>query len=136
MITLAKSVEVDKAVDQILKSLGLVSTEEALGKAVDSLTETENDEAIKILSDISVPEASRYALLLTIAKRYKLNWLRDYVIELLKLRCSVNRLGRREIVRMVSGMEVREHAGLRAWLARKFGRGKKEKESAMGYAPF
>jgi len=127
--------EVDKTVEEILRQLGLVSTEEALGQAVQNLTDVD-EEKIKLLTDVNVFEINQIALMLTIAKRYNIGWLKDFVREVLKLRVSANRLGRREIVRMITGMEVREHAGVRGWLAKKFGKGKKKEEAAVTYAAF
>jgi len=124
---------VDRAVMDILRQIGIVpSTEEALGQAVTNLTEI-GEEKIKLLSDVELWEINQLALMLTIAERYDMDWLNTYVKNVLKLRVSAKRLGRREIVRMIAGSTEREYAGMRGWIAKRFGRGK-EKE-ATPYAP-
>lgn len=126
--------EIDNAVMVILRQIGIVpSTEEALGQAVANLTEID-DEKIKLLSDVSLWEINQLSLMITIAERYDMDWLRTYVKNVLKLRVSAQRLGRREIVRMIAGSATREYAGMRGWIAKRFGRGKKKKE-ATPYAP-
>jgi len=124
---------VDKTVMNILRQIGIVpSTEEALGQAVQNLTEVD-EEKIKLLSDVELWEINQLALMFTIAERYDMDWLRTYVRNVLKLRVSARRLGRREIVRMISGAAEREYAGMRGWIAKRFGRGKKKE--ATPYAP-
>jgi len=122
---------IDEAVLEILRKLGIApNTEEALGQAVSNLTDVD-EEKIKLLSDLQIWEINQLALMLTIAERYDIQWLRTYVDNMLKLRVSVQRLGRREIVKMISGSAEREHAGVRGWLRRRFG---KKKEEGLGYA--
>jgi hypothetical protein len=62
-----------------------------------------------------------------------MDWLKTYVYNVLRLRVSAKRLGRREIVRMIAGSAEREHAAVRSWIAKRFGRGKKEEKAQ--YAP-
>jgi len=123
---------VDNVSLAVLRELGIVSTEEALGQAVQSLTEIDQ-EKIKLLSDVELWEINQLALMFTIAERYDMDWLRTYVRNVLKLRVSARRLGRREIVRMISGAAEREYASMRGWIAKRFGRGKKRE--ATPYAP-
>jgi hypothetical protein len=125
--------EIDSAVMNLLRQIGIVpSTEEALGQAVANLTEID-EEKIKLLSDVGLWEVNQLALMLTIAERYDMDWLKTYVKNVLKLRVSARRLGRREIVRMIAGSAEREHAGMRGWIAKRFGRGKRKE--ATPYAP-
>jgi hypothetical protein len=128
-----KEKTVDDFVMDVLRQIGIVpSTEEALGQAVQNLTEIEQ-EKIKLLSDVELWEINQLALMLTIAERYDMDWLRTYVQNVLKLRVSARRLGRKEIVRMIAGSSEREYAGMRGWIAKRFGRGKKKE--ATPYAP-
>ncbi|RLI44544.1 hypothetical protein DRO69_07145 [Candidatus Bathyarchaeota archaeon] len=130
---MAKSSDVNAAVMDILRSLGITpSREEALGQAVTNLTDID-EEKLKLLSDVELGEINQLSLMLTIAERYDIDWLKTYVHNVLRLRVSANRLGRREIVRMIAGSAEREHAALRGWIARRFGRGKKKEETP--YAP-
>jgi len=126
--------EIDNAVMNILRQIGVVpSTEEALGQAVSNLTEID-EEKIKLLSDVGLWEINQLSLMLTIAERYDMDWLKTYVKNVLKLRVSARRLGRREIVRMIAGTAEREYAGMRGWIAKRFGRGRKKREETP-YAP-
>ena len=53
-------------------------------------------------------EIPRFAIFLIIAERYNLSWLKSYVLNELKLRVSVNRLGRKEIVNIASSKGLTE----------------------------
>jgi len=126
--------EIDNAAMNILRQIGVVpSTEEALGQAVSNPTEIA-EEKIKLLSDVGLRVFNHLSLMLTIAERYDMDWLKTYVKNVLKLRVSARRLGRREIVRMIAGMAEREYAGMRGWIAKRFGRGRKKREETP-YAP-
>jgi len=74
----------------------LMGFDEALAHSIHSLTSS--DKKIKLLSDLYIEEIPFISLLLTVARKEKLDNLNNFVKEFLRLRVSYNRKGRDEIV--------------------------------------
>jgi len=91
------SSELEK-VKELMQVIGF-SPEEAVAQAVNILSK---EDKIKMFSEVEMREVERLSLLLTIAERYSLSWLKTYVINELLLRVSHKRMGRKEFVEMVS----------------------------------
>jgi len=102
--------------NKLLQQIGITTKDEALAQAIQELSD---EEKIRLFSQIAPYEDDPLALILTIADRYEISWLKDFIEEKLKLRVSLNRLGRREFVHIVSEGRKEEKKGLRERLARK-----------------
>jgi len=90
---------------RILEILQGKTKEESVARAIENLS---NEEKIMFFSDLNLYEIPRFATFLIIAKRYDLNWLKNYALNELNLRVSVNRLGRKEIVSIASSKGLTE----------------------------
>jgi hypothetical protein len=95
------------------------SKEEALAKAVEHLADADK---ILLFSDILSFEIPKLSTLKVIAHRYGLEWLNQYLTFNLLLRVSRERLGRKEIVSMVSSKTIPLTERFRRFL----GKGKEE----------
>jgi len=95
------------------------SKEEALAKAVEHLADVDK---IMLFSDILSFEIPKLSTLKVIAHRYGLEWLNQYLTFNLLLRVSRERLGRKEIVNIVSSKTI----PLGEKFRRFFGKGKEE----------
>lgn len=73
----------------------LMGFDEALALSLSSLT---NEDKVKLMSDLYADEIPFIALLFTISKRHSLKSLNNFINEFLKLRVSLERKGRDEIV--------------------------------------
>jgi hypothetical protein len=110
---------------ELLQKLGLGSKEEAVAKGIANLTE---DEKLEFITMITMGEDEELSTMLTIAADYELAWLEDWVIDKLKLRCSVNGWRANQIVSIAA--EKRKEEGRFGFLGRIFKRG--EGKSKLG----
>lgn len=108
-------------VTELLKALGIGGKEEAIAKAIGDLTD---EEKLEFLTYLYAFEDDSLSLMLTIAERYKLSWLRQFVRWKLKLRTSVGGWRANQLVSIAS--EKRREQSRFGFLSRFFGR-KKEK---------
>lgn len=111
--------KVDEEFKKILESLGATTKEEALAQAIQELSDREK---VKMFSEIAPYEDETLACLLVIADRYRLSWLKSFLLEKLQLRVSILRQGRKEYVDMAIG-ERKAKQPLFGWIRR----GKEEK---------
>jgi len=77
----------------------IYGVEEAIARSVIELTDVK-DEKAKVLSELSLEEIPFVAMLFTVSNRYNLKNLEIFCKEFLKLRVSLDRKGRRELVRI------------------------------------
>lgn len=80
------TVQRDARRKEILDRLGL-SKEEAIAKSIGNLTDNEK---VDFTTNLLPGEDSSFAVMDSIAERYDLPWLKDYVLRTKRLRTSVN----------------------------------------------
>jgi len=99
--------------------LGDISTsEEALGKIMGLLA----DESKKfMITDLDPDEIIHLAGLLSVAEKYNITILRNFIYYLMLLRISKNRKGREEIIRL-GGARMEQQENLRQRLGKLFSR--------------
>ena len=100
-----KMTEEEISLDEVAETLKVImgkGREEALAEAIEQLG---SEEKILLFTEIEKREVPLITLKKVIAKRYKLNWLDDYVDTELKLRVSIKRRGRNELVKVVVGVK-------------------------------
>jgi len=85
-------------VDDLLKG---VEQKSEFDKVVKELT---SDENLLLKTELSKREINKLALLLTISKKYKFDFLEDLIILIMKMRVSIGRKGRKEIVEIAKGI--------------------------------
>lgn len=111
-------------VKEIMRNLSLGGKEEAIARAVSELTD---EQKIAMLSNLYPFEDEELCLIQLIGERYDVGFLKDYVREKLKLRCSV--MGwRANQVAAIAAEAKRQRVGL---LTRLFGREKRKEESEL-----
>lgn len=108
---------------ELLQKLGLGSKEEAIAKGIADLTD---EDKLEFVSMVYPFEDDELSLMLTIAEDYELDWLETFVLEKLKLRCSVNGWRASQIVSIAA--EKRKEQGRFGFLGRLFKRGEGEKK--------
>lgn len=101
--------------------LGLKTREDAIAKGIEDLT---NEDKIKILSNLYPFEDEEMALLLHIAREFELDWLKDYVMDGLLLRCSVGGWRARQLENIATAKEKKKSTF--GFLGRLFRREKKK----------
>jgi len=75
----------------------------ALAGAIEKLTSTD---AIELLANIDRRDIPRYALLLSIAEDFNLDWLKKFVEHELRLTCSIGGRRSEQIVRVAKNPEI------------------------------
>ena len=75
---------------------------QALAEAIETLG---SEEKIMLFTEVEKREIPYIALKKVIAKRYNLEWLEDHVRNDLKLRVSIKRKGRSELVKVIAGLK-------------------------------
>jgi hypothetical protein len=100
--------EKEKKLKEILKNIGLGSREEAIAQAIKDLSD---EEKLEFFSLLAMGEDDSLALMLTIAERYDLAWLRMYVIKKLKLRTSVQGWRAKQITDIAAEKRKTEEGG-------------------------
>ena len=111
---------------EILKTLGMGGREEAIAKAIGDLTD---EEKLEFLTYLYPFEDDALSTMMTIADRYGLSWLRDWVRWKIKLRTSVGGWRANQLVNIAS--EKRREQPRFSFLSRIFGRSRK-KEKGLG----
>ena len=106
---------------EILKTLGMGGREEAIAKAIGDLTD---EEKLEFLTYLYPFEDDALSTMMTIAERYNLKWLEDWVRWKIKLRTSVGGWRANQLVNIAS--EKRREQSRFSFLSRIFGR-KKQK---------
>lgn len=94
--------EFAQEVKEVLEAITGKSREEALAEAIETLG---SEEKILLFSEVDKKEVPYLALKLVIAQRYNLTWLKDIVHNELKLRVSIKRKGRNELVKVIAGIK-------------------------------
>lgn len=100
--------------------------EEAIAKAIGDLTD---EEKLEFLTYLYPFEDDALSTMMTIADRYHLSWLRDWVRWKIKLRTSVGGWRANQLVNIAS--EKRREQSRFSFLSRIFGRSRK-KEKGLG----
>lgn len=90
---------------RILEVLQGKTREESVAQAIEDLS---NEEKIMFFSDLHPSEIPRFACFNNISKRYEKRFLKDYILDELKLRVSIDRRGRKEIVSIASSRSITE----------------------------
>ena len=107
---------------EILKTLGMGGREEAIAKAIGDLTD---EEKLEFLTYLYPFEDDSLSTMMTIADRYHLKWLKDWVRWKIKLRTSVGGWRANQLVNIAS--EKRREQSRFSFLSRIFGSRKKQK---------
>ena len=113
-------------VAELLKTLGMGGREEAIAKAIGDLTD---EEKLEFLTYLYPLEDDSLSLMMTIADRYNLKWLKDFVKWKIKFRTSVGGWRANQLVNIAS--EKRREQSRFSFLSRIFGRSRK-KEKGLG----
>jgi len=97
--------EEELSFDEVMEALRVImgkGREEALAEAIETLG---SEEKIMLFTEVEKREIPYIALKKVIAKRYNLEWLEDHVRNDLKLRVSIKRKGRSELVKVIAGLK-------------------------------
>lgn len=97
---------------QVLQRLNLGSKEEAIAKAISDLSD---DEKLEFFTFIYPKEDESLSLMLSIAERYDLDWLKRLVKTQLRLRTSIGGWRAKQIESIAS--EKRKAEGIRSFLS-------------------
>ena len=111
---------------EILKTLGMGGREEAIAKAIGDLTD---EEKLEFLTYLYPFEDDSLSTMMTIAERYNLKWLENWVHWKLRLRTSVGGWRANQLVSIAS--EKRREQSRFSFLSRIFGRSSK-KQKGLG----
>lgn len=85
----------------------IYGVDEAIARSVIELTDVK-DEKTRVLSELALEEIPFVAILFTVSNRYNLKNLDMFCKEFLKLRVSLDRKGRKEIVKISSSEKEEE----------------------------
>jgi len=96
-----EDISLDEIVN-IIKAITGKTREEALSEAIETLR---SEDKIKMFSEVDKREIPYIALKFRIAERYELSWLKDTVLDELRLRVSIKRRGRNELVKVATGVK-------------------------------
>lgn len=107
---------------EIMQRVGLSSKEEAIAKGISDLSD---DEKLEYFSNLVPLEDDQLALMVSIAERYDIPWMKSLVRTKLKLRCSVNGWRANQIVAVAA---EKIHEERRSLLSRIFRRENSEKK--------
>jgi len=113
-------------VTELLKTLGMGGREEAIAKAIGDLTD---EEKLEFLTYLYPFEDDSLSTMMTIADRYHLKWLEDWVRWKIKLRTSIGGWRANQLVNIAS--EKRREQSRFSFLSRFFGRSRK-KQKGLG----
>lgn len=105
---------------EIMQKIGMSTKEEAVAKGIADLSD---EEKLDYMTNLLAGEDESLTLMSSIADRYDLPWLQDYVKRLKKLRTSVNGWRANQIVAVATEKIKEERRGV---LARIFNRGEKK----------
>lgn len=93
---------------EILDRLGL-SKEEAIAKSIGNLTDNEK---VDFITNLSPGEEENLAIMDSIADRYELPWLKDYVLRVKRLRTSVNGWRANQLVAVIAEKMKEQKKGI------------------------
>lgn len=94
---------------EIMQKIGMSSKEEAIAKGISDLSDQEK---IDYMTNLLPGEDSNLAIMDSIAARYGLPWLKDFVLRQKKLRTSVNGWRANQIVAVATEKIKEERRGI------------------------
>jgi len=94
---------------EIMQKIGMTTKEEAVAKGIADLSDQEK---IDYMTNLLPGEDANLAIMDSIAERYELPWLKDFVMRQKKLRTSVNGWRANQIVAVATEKIKEERKGL------------------------